>query len=188
MTIRLPAHLHAWTMSDESRIAFSCGNNQKSRNGIHAVAQTFSPLKYPIHGGRHTVRQRRLYTRVDVDKVDGPWPCRGDDAKIVALRKQGIERTESIRPRIVATGSVCPCAKSWFQRKGREAITGFRCHGPRPDTCGSNYVVLEVRYRMLRAGSIADTQVCYAGDLFPSAAQALDSAIWWPSFVRHFEG
>ena len=38
------------------------------------------------------------------------------------------------------------------------------------------------------AGSIADTQVCYAGDLFASAAQALDSAIWWSSFVRHFEG
>jgi len=94
----LPAHLHAWTMSDESRIAFSCGNNQKSRNGIHAVAQAFSPLKYPIHGGRHTVRQRCFYTRVDVDKVDWAWTCRGDDAKIVALRKQGIERTESICP------------------------------------------------------------------------------------------
>jgi len=56
------------------------------------------PLKYPIHGGRHTVRQRCFYTRVDVDKVDWAWTCRGDDAKIVALRKQGIERTESICP------------------------------------------------------------------------------------------
>src|SRR5215469_3525574 len=56
VTIRLPAHLHAWTMPDESRIAFSCGNNQESRNGIHAVAQTFSPLKYPIRGGRHAMR------------------------------------------------------------------------------------------------------------------------------------
>src|SRR6516164_3119128 len=83
------------------------------------------PLKYPIHGGRHTVRQRCFYTRVDVDKVDWAWTCRGDDAKIVALRKQGIERTESICPWIVAAGNVCPCAESWFQRKGREAITGF---------------------------------------------------------------
>ena len=37
VTIRLPAHLHAWTMPDESRIAFFRRNNQKSRNGIHAV-------------------------------------------------------------------------------------------------------------------------------------------------------
>src|SRR6516162_4717301 len=123
-------------MPDESRIAFSCGNNQKSRNGIHAVAQTFSPLKYPIHGGRHTVRQRRLYTRVDVDKVDGPWPCRGDDAKIVALRKQGIERTESIRPRIVAARDICLEAEAWFQRNGWKPVTGFRCYSPRPNICG----------------------------------------------------
>src|SRR5882724_10883972 len=71
VTIRLPAHLHAWTMPDETRIALSCGNNQKSRDGIHSVAQTLAPLKDPIEGGRHAVRQRRFNAGVYVDKVDG---------------------------------------------------------------------------------------------------------------------
>src|ERR1700733_15985173 len=119
VTIRLPAQLRAWTMPDETRVALSCGNNQKSRNGIDTVAQTFSPLKYPIHRDSYTVRQFRFNMRVYVDKVDGTRTCRGEDTKIIALREQGIERTESIRPRIVATGDVCLGAGSWFQRKGR---------------------------------------------------------------------
>src|ERR1700675_3569702 len=40
---------------------------------------------------------------------------------------------------------------------------------------------------MLRARSAADTQVCYARDLFASVAQALDPAVWWPSPVRHLQ-
>src|SRR6266849_6546952 len=40
---------------------------------------------------------------------------------------------------------------------------------------------------MLRAWSIADTQVCYAGDLFTPASQALDSPVWWPSPVRYLQ-
>src|SRR6266699_1096153 len=59
VTIRLPAHLHAWTMPDEPRIALSRGNNQKSGDGIHSVSKTLAPLKDPIEGGTHTVRERR---------------------------------------------------------------------------------------------------------------------------------
>src|SRR5216684_1444872 len=129
-------------MPDEPRIALSCWNNQKSRDGIDAVAQTLPPLKYPIHGGSHIVRQRRFNMRVYVDKVDGARTCGGDDAKIVALWKQGIERTESIRPRIVATGDVCLGAESWFQRNGRKPVTRFRCHSPCPDICGTEVAKL----------------------------------------------
>src|SRR6266404_1185264 len=106
VTIRLPAHLHAWTMPDETGIALSRGNNQKSGDGIHSVSQTLPPLKDPIEGGSHTVRERRFNVRVYVDKVDGARSGCGEDAKIIALRKQRIERTESIGPRIVATGDV----------------------------------------------------------------------------------
>src|SRR5215468_1111675 len=84
VTIRLPAHLCARTMSDEARVAFSCGNNQKSRDGIHAVVQALPPLKYPIRGGGHIVRQRRFNLRVYVHKVDGTGTCGGKDSKIVA--------------------------------------------------------------------------------------------------------
>src|SRR5712692_5833989 len=83
--IRLPAHLRAWTMPDEPRIALSRGNNQKSGDGIHSVSETLAPLKDPIDGSRHTVRQRRFNVRVYVDEVDGARTCGGDDAKIIAL-------------------------------------------------------------------------------------------------------
>ena len=105
MPVRLPAHFRARTISDETGVALTCGNNQKSRDGIHTVAQTLPPQKYPINGGSHTVRQRRFNARVRVDKVDGAGSTK-DDAKKLALRKQRIECTERIRPRIVTTGDV----------------------------------------------------------------------------------
>src|SRR5258708_30166964 len=102
VTIHLPAYLCARTVPDEPRIALSRRNNQKSVDGIHTVQQTLAPLKDPIEGGSHTVRERRFNMRVYVDKVHWAGTCGGDDAKIISLRKQGIERTESIHPRIVA--------------------------------------------------------------------------------------
>jgi hypothetical protein len=137
VTIRLPVHFRAWTIPDETRIALSCGNNQKSRDGIYTVAQTFSPLKYPIKGDSQIVPQRRFNMRVYVDKVDGARTGGSEDAKIIALRKQGIECTENIRPRIVAAGDVGLDAESRFQRNGRKPVTGFRRHGPCPDICGT---------------------------------------------------
>src|SRR5579859_6389246 len=70
VTIRLPAHLGARTIPDETRVALSRGNDQKSRDGIHTVAQTLPPLKYPINGNGHIVGERRFNVRVYVDKVD----------------------------------------------------------------------------------------------------------------------
>src|SRR4029077_9816739 len=43
VTIRLPAHLCAWTMSDETRFALPCWNNQKSRDRVPPVAYTLPP-------------------------------------------------------------------------------------------------------------------------------------------------
>jgi hypothetical protein len=125
VTIRLPVQLRPRTIPDETRVALSCGNDQKSRDGIHTVLQALPPLKYPIEGGSHIVRQHRFNMRMYVDKVNGTRTCRGEDAKIIALRKQGIEGTERIRPRIVTTGDVRLDAESWFQRNGRKPVTGF---------------------------------------------------------------
>src|SRR5258706_10759716 len=137
MLVRLPANLRARTVSDEARITLSCRNNQKSGHGIHSVSQTLPPLKDPIDGDSHTLRQRRFNARVHVYKVDGAWAGGGENAKIIALWEQRIEGPESIRPRIVATGDICLGAESWFQRNVREPVTGFRCHSPCPDICGS---------------------------------------------------
>src|ERR1700690_855024 len=75
--------------------------------------------------------------RVYVDKVDGARTCGGEDAKIIAFREQGIESTQRIRPRIVATGDVCLGAESRLQRNGRKSVTSFRCNSPCPDICGT---------------------------------------------------
>src|ERR1700733_397270 len=87
MSIRLPTHFRARPISDEARVALSCRNDQKSGNGIHSISQAFSPLKDPIDGGSHVVRQRRFGARVYVNKVDRTGTSRGEDAKIVALRE-----------------------------------------------------------------------------------------------------
>src|SRR6266436_9105576 len=146
MLVRLQANLRARTVSDEARITLSCRNNQKSGHGIHSVSQTLPPLKDPIDGDSHTLRQRRFNARVHVYKVDGAWAGGGENAKIIALWEQRIEGPESIRPRIVATGDVCLGAESWFQRNVREPVTGFRCHSPCPDICGSEGSKLPKRF------------------------------------------
>src|SRR6202040_3758335 len=107
MLVRLPANLHARTVSNEARVALSCRNNQKSGDGVHSISQALPPLKDPIDGGSHAVRQRRFSARVYVNKVDGAGASRGEHAKIIALREQRIEGAERVRPRIVATGDVC---------------------------------------------------------------------------------
>src|SRR5882672_9458063 len=120
MSIRLPAHFRAWTVSDEARATFSRGNDQKSGDGIHSIAQALAPLKNPIDGGSHAVRQRRFSARVYVNKVDRAWASRGENAKIIALGEQRIERSESVCPRIVAAGDVSLSAESRFQRSVRK--------------------------------------------------------------------
>src|SRR6266566_1982770 len=85
MSICLPAHFGARTVSDEPCVALSSWNNQKSRNGIHSVSQTFTPLEDPIDGDSHTLRQHCINARVYVNKVDGAGASRGENAKIIAL-------------------------------------------------------------------------------------------------------
>src|SRR5712671_6009160 len=137
LPIRLPPHFEAWTMPDEPRIALSRGNNQKSGNRVHSISQALPPLKDPIDGGSHAVRQRRFSARVYVNKVDGAGSSRGENAKIIALRKQRIECAEGVRPRIVATRDVRLSAESRFQRNVRKPVTGFRSHCPGAYVCGT---------------------------------------------------
>src|SRR6266481_3824469 len=97
MSIYLPAHFRARTVSDKACITLSCGNNQKSGDGVHSISQALPPLKDPIDGGRHTVRQRRFNARVCVNKVHGPGTGGGDDAKIIALGERSEEHTSELQ-------------------------------------------------------------------------------------------
>src|SRR5712675_1474280 len=144
--IRLPPYFEARTMPDEPRIALSRGNNQKSGDRVHSISQALPPLKDPIDGGSHAVRQRRFSARVYVNKVDGAGSSRGENAKIIALRKQRIECAEGVRPRIVATRGVRLSAESRFQRNVRKPITGFRSHCPGAYVCGTEGPELPKRF------------------------------------------
>src|SRR6266700_2389661 len=146
MLVRLPANLRARTVSNETRVALSCRNNQKSGDGVNSISQTLPPLKDPIDGGSHAVRQRRFNARVYVNKVDGAGAGRGEDAKIIALREQRIEGAERVLPRIVATRDVRFSAESRFQRNVRKPITGFRSHGPGAYVCGTEASKLPKRF------------------------------------------
>src|SRR6202521_1734979 len=146
MSIHLPAHFHARTVSDEACIALSCRNNQKSGDGVHSISQDLPPLKDPIDGGSHAVRQRRFSARVYVNKVDGAWARRGENAKIIALGEQRIERSECVRPRIVAARDVRLSAESRFQRNVRKTVTGFRSHCPSAYVCGTEGSELPKRF------------------------------------------
>src|SRR5258707_4264128 len=112
MSIHLPAHFRARTVSDEACIALSCRNNQKSGDGVHSISQGLPPLKDPIDGDSHAVRQRRFSARVYVDKVDGARASRGEYPKIIALGEERIEGAEVVCLRIVAAGDVCLSAES----------------------------------------------------------------------------
>src|SRR6266700_4881340 len=134
MLVRLPANLRARTVSNETRVA-PCRNNQKSGDGVNSISQTLPPLKDPIDGGSHAVRQRRFSARMYVNKVDRAGASRGENAKIIALREQRIEGPERVRPRIVAARDVRLGAESRFQRNVRKPVTGFRSDCPGAYVC-----------------------------------------------------
>jgi hypothetical protein len=87
MSVRLPVNLRARPVSNEARIAVSRGNNQKSGDGIHSIPQALPPLKDPIDGDTHAMRQRRFSVRVYVNKIEGAGASRGENAEIIALGK-----------------------------------------------------------------------------------------------------
>src|SRR6266851_3865554 len=146
MSIYLPAHFRARTVSDKACITLSCGNNQKSGDGVHSISQALPPLKDPIDGDSHTLRQRCFSARVYVNKVDGAGASRGENAKIIALGEQRIERSECVRPRIVAARDVRLSAESRFQRNVRKPVTGFRSHCPGAYVCGTEGSELPKRF------------------------------------------
>src|SRR6266702_8133761 len=146
MLVRLPANLRARTVSNETRVALSCRNNQKSGDGVNSISQTLPPLKDPIDGGSHAVRQRRFSARMYVNKVDRAGASRGENAKIIALREQRIEGPERVRPRIVAARDVRLGAESRFQRNVRKPVTGFRSDCPGAYVCGPETSELPKRF------------------------------------------
>ena len=106
MPIRLPAHFRARTVPDETRVALSCGNNQKPRDGIHAVQKALSPIENPIGRECHAMAPLCLYARVNVSEIDRSGTGIRDNPKVVSHRKQWIERSQRVCYRVIAAGNI----------------------------------------------------------------------------------
>ena len=137
MWICLPAHFRARTVSHKACVTLSGRNNQESWNGVHSVSQTFPPLKDPIDGYSHTFRQRSFRARVGVDKINRAGASGRENTEVIALREKRIESSESVRAWVVTARNVCLRAESRFERNVQNAITRFRCNGPRVYVCGA---------------------------------------------------
>src|ERR1700741_2840294 len=97
MTSFLPTNLRARPIADVARLACVAGADQASRYVVDAVVKTLSPLHDPIKRGSDIVRQCYLDVRMNIYKVERARSGRGQNTEIVTLRKQRIERAQSIR-------------------------------------------------------------------------------------------
>src|ERR1700739_982205 len=97
MTSFLPTNLRARPIPNVARLACIAGADQASRYVVDAIVETLSPLHDPIKRGGDVVRQCYLDVGVNIYKVDWARSGRSQDTEIVTLRKQRIERAQSIR-------------------------------------------------------------------------------------------
>src|ERR1700733_4042197 len=101
MTSFLPTNLRARPIPNEARLPCIAGADQASGYVVDAIVKTLSPLHDPIKRGSDIVRQCYLDVRMNIYKIDWPWSGRSQDTEIVALRKQRIERAQSIRSWVI---------------------------------------------------------------------------------------
>src|ERR1700757_3162197 len=101
MTRFLPTNLRARPIPDVTRFACIAGADQASRYVVDAIVKALSPLHDPIKRGGDIVRQCYLDVRMNIYKVEWAWSGRSQDTEIVALRKERIERAQSIRGRMI---------------------------------------------------------------------------------------
>src|SRR5580698_7776700 len=130
MPVGLPANLRTRPVSYESCPTIIPRSDQESRHRVDAIRKALSPLNYPIDGQRHIMRECRFDVRMNVDEVDRAGTCCGQDAKVIALWKKWIERSQGVCARVVATGNVSLRAKSRFQENGWNSVAGLGRNRP----------------------------------------------------------
>src|SRR5215470_3191751 len=84
VTIDLPSHLDTRPIADEPCAAAVGGNDQKSRNSVHSIAQTLPPLHNQVRRNGDAVRKLRLEPRMHVDEIDRSGASIGEHSEIIA--------------------------------------------------------------------------------------------------------
>src|SRR5580704_979052 len=122
MTIHLPANFSSRPVSNEARAAAIGSADEEAGYGVHTIVDVFPPLNYPIERHAHAVGKRRFHARVNVYEVNWAWARGGQNAKVIAPRKQRIEGTQSFRIWVVSARNIRLGAKARFQGDCWDAI------------------------------------------------------------------
>src|ERR1700683_1915233 len=130
VTARLPIDLSAGPVTNESCATIICRPDQKSWYSIHAILKIFPPLKNPVHRPRHPMGKCSIDARMNVHEVDGTGTSCGQNPKVLAFRKQRIERSQRFRVRVISAADVSPCDEARFQLHGRKSVAGFGRDAP----------------------------------------------------------
>src|SRR3984885_12189902 len=77
MSINLPMQLRARPVSDKSRLAVTCGPDQRSRDRVDPAQDIFPPLKNPVDRRGYVVRNCCFDMRVNIDEVKRTGSCCG---------------------------------------------------------------------------------------------------------------
>src|SRR5882724_10979105 len=130
MAIGLPPDFSAGPVSNESGAAAIGSADEEAGYGVHAIVDVFPPLDDPIERHAHAVGKRRFHARVNVYKVNWARTRGGQNAKVIAFRKQRIERSQSFRIWVVAARNIRFCTEPGSQRNDWDAIACFGGDGP----------------------------------------------------------
>src|SRR5580704_9623872 len=122
MAIHLPVNFSTRPVSNESGAAAIGSADKEAGYGVHTIVGVFPPLDDPIERHAHVVGKRRFHVRVNIYEVNWARTRGGQNAKVIAFRKQRIERTQSPGIWIVAARNIGFCAEAGFQRNGWDAI------------------------------------------------------------------
>src|SRR5712671_1148457 len=101
VTIDLPTNFHSGSIADEASSAAVGRDEQKTRYRVDSVVEALPPLGNQIRRNRHAAHRLDLKPRVHVNEILRSGSRVGQHPKIVADRKQSIERSEAIVARVV---------------------------------------------------------------------------------------
>jgi hypothetical protein len=106
VTINLPPNLHSGSIADKASSAAVGRDEQKTRYRINSVVEVLPPLGDEIRRNRYTAYRLDLKPRVHVNEILRSRSRVGQHPKIVANRKQRIERSEAVVATVVTARDV----------------------------------------------------------------------------------
>src|SRR5258706_5550764 len=96
VTINLPTNFHSGPIADEASPAAMGRNEQEARYRVASVVEALPPRGNKIRRNRHAAYRLDLKPRVQVNEILRSGSRVGQNPKIVADRKESIERSKAV--------------------------------------------------------------------------------------------